>query len=126
MIRFDARDYSSNIGRWTTKDPIGFNGGVNHYAYVENDPINYVDPEGKESIASIVIKVAGAIYIANKVWDAYKAWNALEEQAKRARDAQKKYDENPFDPANMEKNAKRLIRCQEQLGMPSKTFPVLP
>ena len=23
-MRFGARDYEANIGRWTTKDPIGF------------------------------------------------------------------------------------------------------
>lgn len=27
LIRFGARDYDPTIGRWTTKDPIGFAGG---------------------------------------------------------------------------------------------------
>jgi RHS repeat-associated protein len=47
LIRFGSRDYSANEGRWTTKDPIGFNGGVsNLYEYVVNDPINIVDVFG--------------------------------------------------------------------------------
>ncbi|MGK5092044.1 RHS repeat-associated core domain-containing protein [Deltaproteobacteria bacterium TL4] len=47
LVRFGARDYDTEIGRWTTKDPIGFNGGdTNLYAYVGSDPINSIDPTG--------------------------------------------------------------------------------
>ena len=46
-MRFGARDYDAETGRWTTKDPIGFRGGdTNLYAYVENDPVNWRDPWG--------------------------------------------------------------------------------
>lgn len=44
---FGARDYDPETGRWTTKDPIGFNGGdTNLYAYVGGNPMSYVDPIG--------------------------------------------------------------------------------
>ena len=47
LVRFGARDYDSETGRWTTKDPIGFNGGdTNLYGYVMNDPVNFVDSTG--------------------------------------------------------------------------------
>ncbi|MGK5093028.1 RHS repeat-associated core domain-containing protein [Deltaproteobacteria bacterium TL4] len=47
LVRFGARDYDPEIGRWTTKDPIGFNGGdMNLYAYVGNNPVNAKDPQG--------------------------------------------------------------------------------
>ncbi len=47
LVRFGARDYDPQIGRWTAKDPIGFEGGdSNVYGYVNNDPINYFDPTG--------------------------------------------------------------------------------
>ena len=35
--------YSSEQGRWISRDPIGEEGGVNLYAFVGNDPINKVD-----------------------------------------------------------------------------------
>jgi len=40
------RAYDPNLGRWISRDPIGENGGINLYGYVENDPIGFVDPYG--------------------------------------------------------------------------------
>lgn len=34
---------------WLSRDPIAENGGINLYAYVENNPINYWDPFGLEN-----------------------------------------------------------------------------
>jgi RHS repeat-associated protein len=54
LVRFGARDYAPEIGRWLSKDPKGFDGGAtNVYAYVASDPINAIDPRGEE------IKVLG-------------------------------------------------------------------
>jgi RHS repeat-associated protein len=47
LIRFGARDYDSQSGRWITKDPISFAGGdTNLYSYVLADPVNGIDPIG--------------------------------------------------------------------------------
>lgn len=60
LIRFGARDYDPTVGRWTTKDPIGFNGGdTNLYAYVGGDPMSYVDPSGNVWQYAVGIIIAG-------------------------------------------------------------------
>jgi RHS repeat-associated protein len=47
LVRFGARDYDAAAGRWTARDPLGFSSGdSNLYAYVNNDPVNFVDPSG--------------------------------------------------------------------------------
>ena len=52
LIRFGARDYDPETGRWTSKDPIRFGGGdSNLYGYVTNDPVNFVDPLGLGKIS---------------------------------------------------------------------------
>ncbi len=39
--------YNPEIGRWMSKDPVGFLGkDANLYRYVGNSPMNYVDPSG--------------------------------------------------------------------------------
>jgi RHS repeat-associated protein len=53
LVRFGARDYDAEIGRWTAKDPIRFAGGdTNLYGYVFNDPVNFVDPSGLASVTN--------------------------------------------------------------------------
>lgn len=41
-----ARYYDQELGRFISEDPIGLEGGLNQYAYAENDPINKSDPSG--------------------------------------------------------------------------------
>ncbi len=47
LIRFGARDYDPETGRWTAKDPIRFAGmDMNLYGYILSDPINGFDSTG--------------------------------------------------------------------------------
>lgn len=46
LVRFGARDYDPEVGRWTAKDLVGFDDGPNLYTYVDGDSVNYVDPTG--------------------------------------------------------------------------------
>jgi RHS repeat-associated protein len=47
LVRFGARDYDAESGRWTSRDPISFSGAdANLYEYAFGDPISYTDPTG--------------------------------------------------------------------------------
>lgn len=60
LTRFGYRDYDAQTGKWTAKDPIGFDGGdTNLYGYVLGDSINLVDPEGEFAWLAIPIIVGG-------------------------------------------------------------------
>jgi RHS repeat-associated protein len=49
LVRFGARDYDPQTGRWTAKDLILFLGGdTNLYAYALNNPLNYLDIDGRQ------------------------------------------------------------------------------
>lgn len=47
MYDYGFRHYAAQIGRFTTVDPI--KDGLHWYAYVGNDPVNYVDLLGLEA-----------------------------------------------------------------------------
>src|SRR6266700_5133541 len=41
-----AREYDSSTGRYVQRDPIGLQGGLNTYSYVNDDPLQFMDPLG--------------------------------------------------------------------------------
>ncbi|MDH0339805.1 RHS repeat-associated core domain-containing protein, partial [Metapseudomonas otitidis] len=45
------RDYDPETGRYVESDPIGVDGGLNTYGYVEGNPIGFMDQYGLESAA---------------------------------------------------------------------------
>lgn len=50
LYYYRGRYYHPRLQRFISEDPIGFNGGdMNVYAYVQNDPMNGIDPLGLET-----------------------------------------------------------------------------
>ncbi len=49
LVRFGARDYDPEMGRWTSVDPIGYGGrSANLYGYARNNPISFLDLRGQK------------------------------------------------------------------------------
>jgi len=45
------RNYDPAMGRFITRDPIRWTGGLNLYGYVNNDPVGGVDPSGSAMVS---------------------------------------------------------------------------
>jgi RHS repeat-associated protein len=48
LYYYRARWYDAQLGRFISEDPIRFRGGLNWFAYVDNTPLDYIDPSGLE------------------------------------------------------------------------------
>jgi RHS repeat-associated protein len=68
LYYYRNRYYMPKFGRFLTKDPLGMVDGPNLYAYVNNDPQNWIDPMGTERYAC---PVPGDVLTAEDVQRAY-------------------------------------------------------
>ncbi|HLJ91396.1 MAG TPA: RHS repeat-associated core domain-containing protein [Candidatus Angelobacter sp.] len=66
------RAYSSDDGKWLSRDPLGLSVTANSYTFVENDPIALIDPTGLLTQAQIQegqqIAISGAIFQAQQLY----------------------------------------------------------
>jgi RHS repeat-associated protein len=67
--QFGVRYYDPSLGRWTQQDPVGgslfdLNSG-NRYTYASDDPVNLVDPSGKDAQQAIscVVSLVGNSFL---------------------------------------------------------------
>lgn len=76
------RDYDPAMGRYIESDPLGLEGGLNTYAYVESDPLLNADPSGLFLVpwllAPTLGPVGGLVLVAGLGWVAGQmAWNLV-------------------------------------------------
>ncbi|MDH3976794.1 MAG: hypothetical protein OEV42_21235 [Deltaproteobacteria bacterium] len=60
LYYYRARFYDPEVGRFISKDPLGFDGGdYNLYSYVGQNPVNKIDPLGLFEISGICRYISG-------------------------------------------------------------------
>lgn len=50
LVLLGQRYYDPGTARFLTRDPIGYDGGINVYAYTGNNPVNSADPSGLDDV----------------------------------------------------------------------------
>ena len=50
LVYSGYRNYNLSLGNWVNRDPIRERGGKNLFTFVQNDPMNRIDPEGRAPI----------------------------------------------------------------------------
>jgi RHS repeat-associated protein len=55
LLHMRAVTTTPAFGRFINQDPIGFDGGLNWYAYANNSPLLYVDPDGEHPIVALAL-----------------------------------------------------------------------
>jgi len=46
LVLMGHRYYDAGTGRFLTRDPMGYGGGINLYGFTGNNPVNEMDPDG--------------------------------------------------------------------------------
>ena len=101
-----ARYYDSSTGRFISEDPIGFAGGdMNLFGYVQNDPLNAIDPDGK---LIQLVAVAALVAVGYMAYNAYTFFDAFISENARRGDIEEKAAN---DPTNVEKYKDRAKAC---------------
>ena len=67
------RYYDAVAGRFVTRDPIGYKGGINLYGFVGNNPVNGSDPQGYAGGGREDSKPGGNPFVSEELQEDYEA-----------------------------------------------------
>ena len=71
LVYMGARYYDPMVGRFISMDPVGFDEGNlhshNRYAYANNNPYRYVDPDGRVPVPLVAAAVAAGRWAVQRV-----------------------------------------------------------
>jgi RHS repeat-associated protein len=68
---YRARHYDPETGRFISEDPLGFEAGINFYAYCQSNPVNFNDPSGHD-VVTIGPKISVSGWAAKAAHKAYE------------------------------------------------------
>ena len=75
-----ARSYAYDIGRFLRPDPMqGEYPGISPYAYAANNPLKYVDPDGRIVFPAVLGLLYAATEVAATGYDAYNLYETIQD-----------------------------------------------
>ena len=120
LYYYRARYYHPVLQRFISEDPIGFAGeDVNLYAYVGNDPVNAIDPDGRFAIVlplippAVIALVDAAVYVGSAAAAAVVLSEILDKIERG----------EPVTPEDLEEAAKGYKDLKCHTGTPSSGPP---
>jgi len=125
LVRFGARDYDAEVGRWTEKDRLRFGGGdTNLYSY-PLDPTNSLDPTGSIVVAipaaPLILPGLGAaamVIMADKIAQLGHCYIKLGECEEKVSDECDPYRTNPEQTSGWEKCQDCYAQCTANVSKP--------
>jgi RHS repeat-associated protein len=100
---FTHRFYNPEIMRWQTTDPLGFQDGLNLYAYVHNNPFFYRDQKGQFAI--LFYFLIGTFALGEEVIFGFMTWKMIGEAVALAAVAWAGTEANKAYKAHRQRNA---------------------